>query len=88
MSRSVQVVASRFPYRYVTVGILDINGKPDCRIQKWDEWTKRFRDMYLCDNEMQLTTAIEDFDYTKWLDPERVPCYVRDDSDDEDTDGL
>jgi hypothetical protein len=86
MSRSVQVVASRFPYRYVTVGILDINGKPDCRIQKWDEWTKRFRDMYLCDNEMQLTTAIEDFDYTKWLDPDRVPCYVRDD--DEDTDGL
>lgn len=87
MSRSVQVVASRFPYRYVTVGILDINGKPDCRIQKWDEWTKRFRDMYLCDNEMQLTTAIEDFDYTKWLDPDRVPCYVRDD-DEEDTDGL
>lgn len=86
MSRSVQVVASRFPYRYVTVGILDINGKPDCRIQKWDEWTKRFRDMYLCDNEMQLTTAIEDFDYTKWLDPDRVPCYVR--GDDEDTDGL
>ena len=86
MSRSVQVVASRFPYRYVTVGILDINGKPDCRIQKWDEWTKRFRDMYLCDNEMQLTTAIEDFDYTKWLDPDRIPCYVRDD--DEDTDGL
>jgi len=86
MSRSVQVVASRFPYRYVTVGILDINGKPDCRIQKWDEWTKRFRDMYLCDNEMQLTTAIEDFDYTKWLDPDRVPCYVRDT--DEDTDGL
>lgn len=86
MSRSVQVVASMFPYRYVTVGILDINGKPDCRIQKWDEWTKRFRDMYLCDNEMQLTTAIEDFDYTKWLDPDRVPCYVRDD--DEDTDGL
>jgi hypothetical protein len=86
MSRSVQVVASRFPYRYVTVGILDINGKPDCRIQRWDEWTKRFRDMYLCDNEMQLTTAIEDFDYTKWLDPDRVPCYVR--GDDEDTDGL
>lgn len=86
MSRSAQVVASRFPYRYVTVGILDINGKPDCRIQKWDEWTKRFRDMYLCDNEMQLTTAIEDFDYTKWLDPDRIPCYVR--YDDEDTDGL
>ena len=31
--------------------------------------------MYLCDNGMQMTTAIEDFEYTKWLDPEGVPCY-------------
>jgi len=28
---------------------------------------------------MQLMTAMEDFEYTKWLDPDRVPCYVRDD---------
>ena len=34
--------------------------------------------MYLCDNEMQLMTAMEDFEYTKWLDPDGVPCYVRD----------
>ena len=27
---------------------------------------------------MQFTTAIEDFEYTKWLDPEGVPCYVKD----------
>jgi len=27
---------------------------------------------------MQLLTAMEDFEYTKWLDPDRVPCYVRD----------
>jgi hypothetical protein len=39
--------------------------------------------MYLCDNEMQLMTAMEDFEYTKWLDPDRVPCYVTDDEDDE-----
>jgi hypothetical protein len=25
-------------------------------------------------------------EYAKWLDPDRVPCYVRDDE--EDTDGL
>ena len=31
--------------------------------------------MYLCDNGMQLTTAMEDFEYTKWLDPEGVPAY-------------
>jgi len=42
--------------------------------------------MYLCDNEMQLMTAMEDFEYTKWLDPDMVPCYIKDD--DEDTDGL
>ncbi len=33
---------------------------------------------YLCDNFMQMKTAIEDFEYTKWLDPAGVPCYVCD----------
>jgi len=28
---------------------------------------------------------MEDHQYCRWLDPDRVPCYVRDD---EDTDGL
>ena len=73
----VKVLLERSPYRYVSVGMLD-NGHPDYRIQKYDEWTKRYKDMYLCDNGMQLTTAIEDFEYTKWLDPDRVPWYVRD----------
>ena len=34
--------------------------------------------MYLLDNQMQLLTAIDDPEYTKWLDPERVPCYIKD----------
>jgi hypothetical protein len=34
--------------------------------------------MYLCDNEMQLMTAMEDHDYTCWLDPDGVPAYVKD----------
>ena len=72
------VLLERFPYRYVEVGVLDINGKPDCRIQKIDPYTGRYKDMYLCDNQMQLMTAMEDHDYTCWLDPEGVPCYVRD----------
>lgn len=71
------VLLERSPYRYVSIGVLE-NGFPDYRIQKFDEWTKRYRDMYLCDNGMQITTAMEDFEYTKWLDPEGVPCYVRD----------
>lgn len=64
------VVLERHPYRYVTCGELEINGKPDCRIQKFNEWSKRYSDMYYCDNELQLHTAIEDFEYTKWLDPD------------------
>ena len=72
-----KVLLERSPYRYVSVGDLD-NGFPDYRIQKFDEWTKRYKDMYLCDNSMQISLAMEDFEYTKWLDPEGVPCYVRD----------
>ena len=65
----VNVLLERFPYRYVSVGILE-NGYPDYRIQKYHEWTKRYRDMYLCDNGRQIDTAMEDFEYTKWLDPD------------------
>ena len=72
------VLLERSPYRYIQVGILEINGKPDYRIQKSDSYTGRYRDMYLCDNELQLMTAMEDYEYTKWLDPDGVPCYVRD----------
>ena len=62
------VINERFPYRYIEAGTLD-NGCPDYRIQKFNEYTQRYKDMYLCDNGMQLETAIEDFEYTKWLDP-------------------
>jgi hypothetical protein len=59
----------RYPYRYVVCGVLE-NGFPDYRIQKWHEWSKHYKDMYLCDNMMQIDTAMEDFEYTKWLDPD------------------
>ena len=70
----MNVIMERFPYRYVESGTLE-NGRPDFRIQKMDNRTKRYKDMYHCDNSMQLTTAIEDFEYTKWLDPAGVPAY-------------
>lgn len=79
------VLLERFPYRYVETGILD-NGTPDYRIQKADAYTGKYRDMYLCDNGMQMDTAMDDFEYTKWLDPEGVPCYVKDDVSPLDTD--
>ena len=73
-----KVLLDRFPYRYVEAGVLESNGNPDFRIQKMDSMTGRYRDMYLCDNAMQLDTAMEDFEYTKWLDPDGVPCYTKD----------
>ena len=65
-----QVILERSPYRYVQCGTLDINGMPDYRIQKFNEWTKRFTDMYFLDNQMQLDVCLEDPEYTKWLDPD------------------
>ena len=74
----MKILLERFPYRYVECGTLETNGMPDFRIQKANEYTKRYSDMYLCDNAMQMTIAMEDFEYTKWLDPETVPCYIND----------
>ena len=73
----MNILFERFPYRYVECGTLE-NGFPDYRIQKANEYTKRYSDMYLLDNQMQLLTAMEDFEYTKWLDPDGVPAYVKD----------
>ena len=74
----VEVLLERYPYRYVQSGTIALNGRPDYRIQKFDEWIKRYKDMYLLDNSIQLDYAMEDFEYTQWLDPDRVPCYVKD----------
>ena len=65
----------RFPYRYIECGTQKMGSQ--ISIQKADHYTKRYSDMYLLDNQMQLLTAMEDFEYTK-CDPDRVPCYVRD----------
>ena len=72
----MNVILERFPYRYVQSDIIELNGKPDYRIQKFNEYTRRYNDMYLLDNSIQLDYAMEDFEYTKWLDPDDVPCYV------------
>ena len=74
----MQVILERFPYRYVESGTLD-NGFPDYRIQKFNEYTKRYKDMYLLDNSMQLDYALEDMEYTKSLDPDGVPAYRKSD---------
>ena len=68
-------ISMRGPYRYVDCGYCE-NGCPDFRLQKRDEYTKKYRDIYLFDNQMQMLLAIEDFDYTLWLDGQ--PCYQKD----------
>ena len=72
-----KVLFEREGYRFVKKGILDINGKPDYRMQKQDYYTKQWRDIYLFDNQMQCLTAMEDHQYARWLDPDGVPAYVK-----------
>jgi len=71
------VILERYPYRFVESGKLD-SGYPDFRIQKFNEWTRRYNDMYLLDSQAQLDCCIEDHEYTKWLDPDpEVAAYPR-----------
>jgi len=56
VSRKPTVLLERFPYRYVQVGTLEINGKPDCRIQKVDSYTGRYREMFLLILRMMTKT--------------------------------
>ena len=73
----IEVLCQNDPYRYVKMPDPLENGHPDYRIQKWNNHNG-YKDMYLCDNFMQLKTAIDDVEYTKWLDPAGVPCYIKD----------
>tara|TARA_B100000965_G_scaffold404363_1_gene434871 strand:+ start:2491 stop:2757 length:267 start_codon:yes stop_codon:yes gene_type:complete len=66
----VDIILERFPYRFVQKGLLEINGQPDFRIQKFNEITRQYRDMYYLDSSIQLDYCIEDPEYVKWLDPD------------------
>ena len=74
----MKVLIEKYPYRYIETGTPLENGKPDCRMEKFMIDTKRYREIYKFDNQMQMMLAIEDFNYSKWLDSDGVPCYVRD----------
>ena len=56
----MEVILEKYPYGYVESGIIELNGEPDYRIQKYNTYTMRYRDMYLCDNLMQIETDIID----------------------------
>ena len=63
-----EVILERYPYRFVQKGLLETNGEPDYRIQKFNDIQKRYYDMYYLDSSIQLDCAIEDPEYVKWLD--------------------
>ncbi len=65
------ILLERFPYRFC-------EETDRGYIMKYNENTKRWFHMYECDSQLQLMTAIEDTEYPKWLDPEGVPCYIKD----------
>ena len=65
-----EVILERYPYRFVQKGLLETNGEPDYRIQKFNDIQKRYYDMYYLDSSIQLDCAIEDAEYVKWLDPD------------------
>ena len=66
----MKVLQERFPYRYC-----ESDQEDSGWIDKFNMNTKRYVRMYDCDSPLQLTTAIEDFQYTLWLDSDNVPCY-------------
>ena len=73
----MKVIAQIEGFRFVEKGIIELNGRPDFRLQTQDDYTLRWRDAYLFDNEQQFLLAIEDLNYAKWLTDQ--PCYIRDD---------
>ena len=69
----MKVLLERYPYKYCEAE----NGEQGW-IEKFNPETKRYYKMYECDSRMQFFTAMEDYEYTKWLDPAGVNCYVKD----------
>jgi hypothetical protein len=75
-----KVILEKEEYRFVEKGIIELNGKPDYRLQKKHYYTKKWNDIYLFDNVMQCSIAMEDSQYCRWLDPDRIPSYNKEDT--------
>jgi len=70
------VIHERAPFRFVQKGHIQLNGKPDYRLQEQDYYNRKWFDVYLFDNGDQMLLAIEDSEYPKWLTGKS--CYVKD----------
>ena len=75
-----KVILEKEEYRFVEKGIIELNGKPDYRLQKKHYYTKRWNDIYLFDNQIQCLIAMEDSQYARWLDFDRVSSYKKEDT--------
>jgi len=69
-----KVFLEREGFRFLQKGMIELNGLPDYRLQMQDYYTKRWYDVYLFDNSMQFSLAMEDIEYAKWLTDQ--PCYI------------
>ena len=71
-----KVLLERGPFRFVEKGTIELNGKPDYRLQEQDYYNRKWFDVYLFDNQAQCLLAMEDAEYPKWLTGKS--CYVKD----------
>ena len=70
MRAKTEVILERYPYRFVQKGLLEINAEPDYSIQKFNDLSRQYNDMYYNDSGIQLDACLEDHEYVKWLDPD------------------
>ena len=49
---NTKVILEREGFRFIERGIIELNGKPDYRLQMKDFYTKKWNDVYLFDNSM------------------------------------
>jgi hypothetical protein len=66
----MKVLKQAYPYRYC-----ESDQEDSGWIDKFNMTTRKYQRMYDCDSPLQLMTAMEDYNYTLWLDPEDIPCY-------------
>lgn len=70
-----KVLLEKEGFRFIEDGIIELNGKPDYRLQLKDNYSKKWNDVYLFDNALQCSIAMEDIEYAKWLTNQ--PCYIK-----------
>lgn len=63
----MKVLLQTGPYRFIQKGILAINGKPDYRLQRKNDYNGLWYEVCLFDNSIQCSYAMEDIEYTKLL---------------------